>query len=208
MSFIVAIDGPAASGKGTIAKIVAKKLGFDYLNTGSLYRAVAYFALQNQIDTKNINELVPLIGSINFNEAVGLGLYGSIVSENASVIATIPEVRKALLDIQHNFAIGKKGVVIEGRDIGTVIFPNANVKIYITADIEERAARRFKQLQKNGEGIIYDDVLRNLQVRDLRDSSRDNAPLTKGSDYLVIDTTKVDIDTAVDDILKLINKAL
>lgn len=127
MSFIVAIDGPAASGKGTIAKIVAKKLGFDYLNTGSLYRAVAYFALQNQIDTKNINELVPLIGSINFNEAVGLGLYGSIVSENASVIATIPEVRKALLDIQHNFAIGKKGVVIEGRDIGTVILDRKSV---------------------------------------------------------------------------------
>ncbi|CAG7588672.1 MAG: (d)CMP kinase [Candidatus Midichloria sp.] len=208
MSFVVAIDGPAASGKGTIAKIVAEKLGFDYLDTGSLYRTVAYFALQNQIELRDANKLVSLIDSINFNDTVGAALYGSMVSENASVIAAIPEVRKALLGIQRTFAVGKKGVVIEGRDIGTVIFPNANVKIYITADIEERAARRFKQLQKNGEDIIYDDVLRDLQIRDLRDSSRNNAPLTKGNDYLVVDTTKMDIDTAVDSILKLINRAL
>ncbi|AEI88884.1 MAG: (d)CMP kinase [Candidatus Midichloria mitochondrii] len=208
MSFVIAIDGPAASGKGTIAKIVAEKLGFDYLNTGLLYRAVAYFALQNQIELRDTDKLVSLIDSINFNDTVGTALYGSVVSENASVIAAIPEVRKALLGIQRTFAIGKEGVVIEGRDIGTVIFPNANVKIYITADIEERAARRFKQLQKNGEDIIYDDVLRDLQIRDLRDSSRNNAPLTKGSDYLVVDTTKVDIDAAVDSILKLINRAL
>ncbi|MDJ1407123.1 MAG: (d)CMP kinase [Candidatus Midichloria sp.] len=208
MSFVIAIDGPAASGKGTIAKIVAEKLGFDYLDTGSLYRTVAYFALQNQIELMDANKLVSLIDSINFNDTVGAALYGSMVSENASVIAAIPEVRKALLGIQYTFAVGKKGVVIEGRDIGTVIFPNANVKIYITADIEERAARRFKQLQKNGEDIIYDDVLRDLQIRDLRDSSRNNAPLTKGNDYLVVDTTKMDIDTAVDSILKLIDRAL
>lgn len=208
MSFVIAIDGPAASGKGTIAKIVAEKLGFDYLDTGLLYRAVAYFALQNQIELRDTDKLVSLIDSINFNDIVRTALYGSVVSENASVIAAIPEIRKALLGIQRTFAIGKKGVVIEGRDIGTVIFPNANVKIYITADIEERAARRFKQLQKNEEDIIYDDVLRDLQVRDLRDSSRNNAPLTKGSDYLVVDTTKMDIDAAVDSILKLINRAL
>ncbi|MDJ1257889.1 MAG: (d)CMP kinase [Candidatus Midichloria sp.] len=208
MSFVIAIDGPAASGKGTIAKIVAEKLGFDYLDTGLLYRAVAYFALQNQIELRGTDKLVSLIDSINFNDTVETALYGSVVSENASVIAAIPEVRKALLGIQRTFAIGKKGVVIEGRDIGTVIFPNANVKVYITADIEERAVRRFKQLQKNGEDIIYDDVLRDLQIRDLRDSSRNNAPLTKGSDYLVVDTTKMDIDAAVDSILKLINRAL
>ncbi|MDJ1305576.1 MAG: (d)CMP kinase [Candidatus Midichloria sp.] len=208
MSFVIAIDGPAASGKGTIAKIVAEKLGFDYLDTGLLYRAVTYFALQNQIELRDADKLVSLIDSINFNDTIGTALYGSVVSENASVIAAIPEVRKALLGIQRTFAIGKKGVVIEGRDIGTVIFPNANVKIYITADIEERAARRFKQLQKNGEDIIYDDVLRDLQIRDLRDSSRNNAPLTQGSDYLVVDTTKMGIDAAVDSILKLINRAL
>jgi len=208
MSFVVAIDGPSASGKGTIAKAVADRLSFDYLNTGIFYRAVAYFVLKQHIDISNTDALISLINSINFNKLEEVDLYKNIVSKNASIIAAIPEVRRALFEVQRSFAIGKNGVVIEGRDIGTIIFPDANIKIYITADIEERADRRFKQLQKSGESIIYDDVIRDLQIRDLRDSNRSDAPLIQGIDYFLVDTTNVDIDSVVNKVLELINRVL
>lgn len=206
MTFIIAIDGPSASGKGTIAKVVAEKLGFDYFNTGGLYRAVAYFMFKNEIEPTNIGALVSLIKTIDFSKIEELDLYSRAAGAGASVVGAIPEVRAALLEVQRNFAINKKGVVVEGRDIGTIIFPNADLKIYITADIEERASRRFKQLQKNGEKVIYDDVLRDLQIRDLRDSTRSDAPLVASDDYFVLDTTNIDVETAVNKVLELFNK--
>ena len=208
MKFIIAIDGPSASGKGTIAKVVAGELGFAYFNTGALYRAVAYFMFKNKIKPTDVRALVSLIKTIDFSKIEELDLYSRTIGKRSSVVGAIPEVRNALLEVQQNFATDKDGIVVEGRDIGTVIFPNANLKIYITADIEERAARRFKQLQKNGEKVIYDDVLRDLQVRDLRDSSRSDAPLTMSKDYFVLDTTKINVGTAVNKILKLFQSAL
>jgi cytidylate kinase len=202
---VVAIDGPSASGKGTIAKLVAEKLGFDYLNTGSIYRAVAYFGIEKKTDFACINYIKELIDSLDFSNLDGLDLYNSVVSEKASIIAAIPEVRRALFNVQRNFAKGKQGAVIEGRDIGTVIFPDAALKIYITADINERVIRRFKQLQKSEKSITYSDVLRDLQTRDLRDSSRNSAPLVKGNDYHIIDTTKMSVEEAVHKVMELVS---
>lgn len=203
MRLIIAMDGPSASGKGTIAKIVAEKLDFDYFNTGALYRAVAYFMLKNEISSTDVEALVSLIKDIDFSSIEELDLYNRSMGEWSSVIGAIPEVRSALLEVQRNFFTDKKGIVIEGRDIGTVVFPNADLKIYVTADVEERANRRFKQLQKNREKVIYDDILSDIQIRDSRDSNRGNAPLIKSKDYFVLDTTRIDVNTAVNEVLKL-----
>lgn len=208
MTFIVAIDGPSASGKGTIARLVAKELQWEYLNTGLLYRAVAYHAAEKQIDLHDHIALIPLMHTINFDDIDSLSLYSSKTSENASIIASIPEVRQSLLHIQRNFAIGKTGVIVEGRDIGTVIFPNADIKIYITASLTERAARRFKQLQSNDEDAIHGSVIEDIRRRDSRDCNRQNAPLMLASDCSVIDTTDISVAEATDVVLKLIRDAL
>lgn len=201
---IIAIDGPAASGKGSIARLLAKILNFDYLDTGILYRTVAARMLEAKIGLGDIEEIKKLISKTDFNDNLKLDLHGTLVSKFTPPVAAIPEVRNALLDVQRNFPYGKLGVVIEGRDIGTVIFPKADVKVFITADLEVRAERRFKQLQNAGENIIHDQVLCDLRERDLKDSSRELAPLKLGAPYNVIDTTHITLGESVEKILELI----
>lgn len=206
MTLIIAIDGPAASGKGTIAKKVAKALVFDYLNTGLLYRAVAFFAIQHDIASDDVGSLVQIAQDLNLEMINDLELYTSQIATLSSIISSILQLREALLDIQRKFAFDKKGVVVEGRDIGTVIFPRAQLKFYITADIEERARRRFKQLQKKQESIIYNEVLRDMHARDSRDSNRAEAPLKQADDSVVVDTTNLEVNESVDMILRKVRE--
>ncbi|MDZ5762288.1 Cytidylate kinase [Candidatus Cyrtobacter comes] len=204
--FIVAIDGRAASGKGTISHIVAEKLGLDWLNTGLLYRAVAFIALKGGISIHEYKELVQIAQNISLSDLEESHLYASHVGRFASIISSVPEVRQALFYMQRSFPVGKKGTVIEGRDIGTVIFPDADVKVFVTAELKERARRRFVQLQNRGEKIIYESVLKDLQERDQRDEGRDCSPLQIAKGSIVIDTTDLSVDESVSLVMSRINE--
>lgn len=205
---IIAIDGPSASGKGTIAKEIANQLGYSYLNTGSLYRTVAYYILKNDINYQDISLLQQLIADINFNDILSLDLNTIAINNLVSIIAAIPEVRQELFNIQRQFPDKKIGAVIEGRDIGTSIFPEADCKLFITASLNTRAQRRFKQLQNAGENIIYSQVLKNLQERDNRDTNRLCSPLKRGEDYIVIDNTDLTLQSSLELVLKLIKEKI
>ncbi len=196
--FIVAVDGRAASGKGTISCMVAERLGLEWLNTGLLYRAVAFLALQGGVGISDFSILVKIAQNISLPDIEESHLYTSEVGRLASVVSSVPEVREALFDMQRSFPIGKKGTVIEGRDIGTVIFPEADVKVFVTAELKERARRRFVQLQNRGEKIIYESVLKDLQERDQRDEGRECAPLQIAKGSIVVDTTDLSVDESVD----------
>jgi CMP/dCMP kinase len=193
---VVAVDGPAASGKTTLAYRLAAHFGLDFLDTGLLYRAVAWELLQAQkpfTDTASAAAAAAAVTAEDLNRGT---LRSEAVSHGASVVAAIPEVRRALLAFQRRFGNGGPGAVLAGRDIGTVVRPDASHKIFVTASVEERAKRRCKELQALGVPTIYDDVLAQLQERDARDRSRAIAPLEPASDAFVIDTTDRDIETA------------
>jgi CMP/dCMP kinase len=193
---VVAVDGPAASGKTTLAYRLAAHFGLDFLDTGLLYRAVAWELLQAQkpfTDTASAAAAAAAVTAEDLNRGT---LRSEAVSHGASVVAAIPEVRRALLAFQRRFGNGGPGAVLAGRDIGTVVRPDASHKIFVTASVEERAKRRCKELQALGVPTIYDDVLAQLQERDARDRSRAIAPLAPASDAFVIDTTDRDIETA------------
>ena len=198
---VIAFDGTAASGKGTIARLIAEKLGYDYLDTGLMFRKVAYHTLSNNINFNKEVDLLNLTKKINFAELIDSSeIYSDDVSNLSSKIAILKSVRDELLKIQRKFAKNKKGVVVDGRDIGTVVFPNANFKFYFDACIEERAKRRYKQLQKMGKSIKLSSVLEYLKIRDERDKGRKSAPLVKAKDSFLIDTSRLNID----EILKII----
>ena len=199
---IIAVDGVAASGKGTLSEALAKRFGFGYLDTGKLYRSVALYVIDNkvEIDEKIIAQHIP---NINFSHQFEKELGTDDVSQMASIIAAFPEVRRALDEYQKNFPKSYNGSVIDGRDIGTVIFPNADVKLFITASVEERAQRRYKQLQSKGISVSYSDVLMDLKARDKRDTSRKASPAHPADDAVIIDTTNLDIDEVLDLCCKL-----
>ncbi|MFC1659394.1 (d)CMP kinase [Pseudomonadota bacterium] len=201
---IIAVDGPASSGKGTVAKKLAEHFNLPHLNTGALYRIVGYKALQNNIDLENIKELGGLVKNIESEDFEATGLYNEKVGEAASKIASNSEIRKILLDFQRNFANNARGAVLDGRDIGTVICPNADYKFFITASVEERAKRRFKESKSKGISISYEQVLEKLKERDYRDSNRSIAPLVKASDAIEIDTTEMSIDEVFKCVLSMI----
>lgn len=206
---IIAIDGYAASGKGVLAKNIAKHFGFDYLDTGALYRIVAYYCLKNNIESHDANKIVKLIQSINFHEfSTTEFLHRENVSQKASEIAQYSEVREALNDYQKKFPIGKKGVVVDGRDIGTVIFPNANCKIFVTADIEERSKRRFEQLKVVDKSITYVQVLKDLKKRDERDKRRQFSPLKKAEGAFLLDTTTLTKEASLMQAITYCNKKI
>ena len=198
MSFVVAIDGPAASGKGTISRAVAERFGFAHLDTGLIYRAVG---------RKALSELGPTLGDTDVLERLARelseadiardDLRTAAVAQAASKIAVVPEVRAALVDFQRNFAARPGGAVLDGRDIGTVICPDADVKIFVTASIEARAQRRFEELAGRGENTDYETVLEDMQARDARDSERAAAPLKPAEDALELDTSDMSIDEAI-----------
>jgi CMP/dCMP kinase len=193
---IIAIDGPAASGKGTLAKRVADHFGYHCLDTGLLYRATARDVGLSGYRQDDVWAAVAAARSLHHATLNDPALRGAGAGEAASVVARIPQVRYALLAYQRAFAAQAPGAVLDGRDIGTVICPDAPVKIFVTASPEVRAQRRFTELQGRGEAVTYDAVLADIRLRDERDQNRAAAPLKPASDAILLDTTDLDIDTA------------
>lgn len=184
--FTVAIDGPAAAGKGTVAKGLADHFGFSHLDTGLLYRAIAVKALVGEDPITAANELVA-------SDMTSQTLQSPKVARMASKVAVIPQVRAALLAFQENFASQDGGAVLDGRDIGTIICPEAQIKIFITASAEIRAKRRYGELQSKGLETSYDEVLRDVKERDERDMTRKDAPLKPAHDAHILDTSRLSI---------------
>ena len=200
MSFTVAIDGPAAAGKGTISKEVAAHFGFAHLDTGLLYRATGRKTLDG-------TDPVTAARTLRAEDLEADDLRSPEVAQAASRVAAIPEVRAALVDFQRAFATRAGGAVLDGRDIGTVICPNAQVKLYVTASDDIRATRRHKELQGKGHDVTYEQVLDDLRTRDARDSARAAAPLKPAADAVVLDTTLLSIAEAVAEAISRISAA-
>jgi len=188
--FTIAIDGPAAAGKGTISKAVAAHFGFAHLDTGLLYRAVGARVLAGDKPLEAAQSLVAA-------DLEAEGLRTAEVAQAASKVAVIAEVRQALVDFQRSFARRAGGAVLDGRDIGTVICPDAEAKLFVTASAEVRARRRFLELSENGLDSDYDTVLADVKARDERDMNRSEAPLKPADDAVVIDTSDLSIEAAI-----------
>lgn len=203
---IVAIDGPAASGKGTLARRLAEHYGLPHLDTGLLYRATARALLDEGCrldDSASAAKFARGLALLDFDEAA---LRGREMGEAASIVAAIPEVRAALVQAQQAFAARPGGAVLDGRDIGTVICPNAHVKIFVTASPETRAQRRALELRSRGEPSDYAKVLADIVHRDRRDSSRAAAPLKPAADASILDTTDLDVEGSFREALRLVEK--
>ncbi len=189
---IIAIDGPAAAGKGTLARRLAMHLGYDFLDTGSLYRGVGLQVLRAGGDPADVRAARAAAERLDLKLLADPDLRGEAAGEAASLVAAQPAVRAALLDFQRDFARrppGGRGAVLDGRDVGTVVCPEAQVKLFVTASAEARALRRLRELQGNGQTAIWVTVLQDMRDRDARDSRRDVAPLKPAADAVVIDTT-------------------
>jgi len=193
---IIAIDGPAASGKGTLARRIARHYGYIHLDTGALYRAVAARVLWDGGDPNDEQTALDAAKRIDPDLLDDPGLRSDDVGQAASIVAAMPEVRAALLEYQRTLAATPPGAVLDGRDIGTVVCPDADVKFYVTADIAVRAERRYLELAAKGEAADSTEVLEDLKVRDARDSGRADAPLTLADDAHLLDTTNLDIEAA------------
>ena len=205
---IIAIDGTTASGKGTIAKRLSAHFGLPHMDTGRLYRAAAVAALKAGVplgDADAVAKLAEGLDLVDFDEAE---LRTDEASKASSVVAAIPEVREALFNLQRAFATRPGGALLDGRDIGTVIAPDAEVKLWVDAAIEQRGERRWKELVGRGEDISLAEVIRQLEVRDTRDQSRKDAPATKAADAILIDTTDLTIDAAVEKAVAAVEAAL
>ena len=206
---IVAIDGPSASGKGTLARRLAEALDFAYLDTGMLYRAVGAAVLAAGADPGEPAAAVEAARAIELSDLERPGLRGEAVGQAASIVAVMPGVRGVLLGLQRRFAAtppgGKAGAVLDGRDIGTVVCPEAEVKIFVTASLEGRARRRHKQLLERGEASIYARVVQEMRARDRRDSERAAAPLRPAPDAVVLDTNALDAGAAFRAALEIVD---
>lgn len=214
---VIAIDGPSASGKGTIAQLVATQLGFHYLDSGALYRLVALKTMQSHTDTGNIDQLTAIARNLNIAFTGGeIFLEGAVVTDAiraeqcgilASQLAAYPQIRTALTERQRAFR-QSPGLVTDGRDMGSVIFPDALLKIFLTASAEVRAQRRYNQLKEKGINANITDLLQDIRERDERDSNRSVAPLQQGADARLLDTTSLTISQAQDAVLSWYNEAL
>ena len=193
---IIAIDGPAASGKGTLARRLAAHYGLPHLDTGLLYRATAASLLHADKDLRDIDAAVAAARGLALTEFDEAQLRGARMGEAASIVAAIPQVRAALVLWQRNFAARPGGAVLDGRDIGTVICPDADVKIFVTASPAARAQRRALELAKRGEKVDYPGVLADIVKRDARDADRTDAPMRSAADATTLDTTRLDIESA------------
>ena len=207
---VIAIDGPSASGKGAVAQAVARRLGFHYLDSGALYRLVGLAALRAGLDTADEGAVASLARSLDFHfsgehayldqKVVSDDIRSEAASKAASEVGALPELRRALVKRQRAFR-RSPGLVAEGRDMGTVIFPDAVLKMYLTADAAERALRRYKQLIGKGMSANMAALLQEIRARDKRDTERPVAPLRKSNDAILLDTTALSIDQAVQEIV-------
>lgn len=216
MTITIAIDGPASSGKGTVARSVARKLGYRYIDTGAMYRAVALVSRRDGVPWEDAEELGALAAGLTFTfawredglnvlvdgEDVTRLIRDDGIGTGASEVSRHPEVRAALLELQRGLG-AEGGVVMDGRDIGTVVLPDAHLKIYLTASLEERARRRHEELERRGEQYTIDDVMSAMSARDRQDTERAVAPLRVAEDAVVVDTTDLTIRQAVDAVLAL-----
>lgn len=222
MSVAIAIDGPAGAGKSTIAKRVAEELNYMYVDTGALYRAVALCAIQKNIepdDSQRVSEMlseikVQLAFNYRFEKVVlldGRDVSSRIrtpeVSMAASKISALPQVRAYLLDLQRDIA-KENNVIMDGRDIGTVVLPDARVKIFLTASPQVRAERRYKELSEKGANVSFDEVLKDVNERDYNDSHRKTAPLKPAEDSVFVDTTDLDFEQSVEKIISVIKERI
>ena len=205
---IIAVDGPAASGKGTVSRKIAEFYGYAYLDTGLLYRAVARDVgvaggnLEAEADARKAAQ------SLDFKSLDDDGLRLTGVGEAASIVARYPSVRATLLDLQLQFSKKLPGAVLDGRDIGTVVCPNADAKLYVTADADVRAERRFLELSNRGESVTREGVLEMILQRDARDTERADSPMRPASDAMLLDTTKLDITQSFDAAVELIKRKI
>ncbi len=197
---VVAVDGLAASGKGVIAKGVAKHFKLPHMDTGKLYRSVAWQVLNQAIDINNKEKLLEIARGLD-NVVQGVDLSSEEIGECASIIASIPEIRSELLSVQRRFANSERGAVLDGRDIGSVVCPDADYKLFVTANIKTRAIRRLKELQVKGYCVTYDEVYADLCRRDRRDTGRDVAPLVLSESAIHIDTSSVNVDCMVKQVI-------
>ena len=218
MKLAIAIDGPAAAGKSTIAKKVALLRGFTYIDTGAMYRAFTWYCLQKGVNCQDEQACCALIPEVNIELKPGYvvlcngidvskPIRGTEVSGNVSYIASYKDIRLALVELQRKMA-EKDSVIMDGRDIGTYVLPNADVKIFQVASVEKRAERRFKENQEKGIPCTYEDVVADVEKRDRIDSSRAFAPLKPAEDAIHLDTSDLTIDEVVDAVNKIIDSKL
>ena len=194
---VIAIDGPAASGKGTVSKAISNKLRFHYLDTGKLYRAIGAKFLEGY-------QPIAAAQSLESSDLEKYDLQKPEIAQAASEIASIPEVRAALIEFQRNFSQKLPGAVLDGRDIGTVVCPNAKIKIFLTATLEARAKRRYVELDKHDGKISFETILEQILERDQRDQTRRSSPMVPASDAKIFDTSKLTINETVDKVLNYI----
>ncbi len=217
----VAIDGPSGAGKSTIARILAKELGYIYVDTGALYRAVGYAALKAGFEPRDEAAVCGLLSSLRVELAYRDGEQRVLVNDEdvsdfirtpevsmaASAVSAVPEVRRFLFSLQQNMA-ATQSVIMDGRDIGTVVLPQAQVKIFLTASAEDRARRRYEELIAKGECVTFDDVLRDMQERDKNDSERAAAPLKAAEDAVLADTSGNTLEQSVAQLRRIVEEAL
>lgn len=211
-SIVIAVDGPAAAGKGTLSKRLAAALGLAHLDTGALYRAVGVAVLEAGGDPANPAAAEKAARSLDAARLGDPALRTDAAAQAASKVAAMPAVRAALLAFQRNFAThppgGAKGAVLDGRDIGTVVCPDATAKLFVTADVEARAGRRLKELRDRGIDAIESAVLQDMKERDARDQARATAPLVPAEDAFILDTTDLDADQAFDKAMAILRPKL
>ncbi|MEQ1739041.1 MAG: (d)CMP kinase [Methyloglobulus sp.] len=217
---VLTIDGPSGAGKGTVSRIVAKKLGWNYLDSGSIYRSLAIALLQKDIDLANVKEIVATaqamdlafqcddelivkLNGVDITAQLGTEATGNV----ASIVAAIPEVREVLLQKQKDFK-KSPGLVADGRDMGTIVFPDADIKVFLTASATKRAERRYKQLMEKGIDVNIRQITREIEERDCRDKGRKTAPLAQADDALFIDSSALTIEAVIVQVLSLVPQHL
>ena len=194
--FIIAIDGPAASGKGTLGRRLSQELALPHLDTGLTYRAVAHELLRGDLPLDDERVAVEAALRVDLAKLDRATLSDHAVGNAASKVAAMPAVRRTLVELQRDFAASPPGAVLDGRDIGTVVCPDADVKLYVTASPEERAKRRWKEMQDKGQDADYQEILDDIAARDARDMGREDSPLRPADDAHLLDTSQMDIETA------------
>lgn len=221
MAVNIAIDGPAGAGKSSTAKLVAKRLGYIYVDTGALYRTVGLYSIRKGIDTKDAEKVIATLPDVKVelkfvDGAQHVFLNGEDVSDairtpeasmGASNVSAIPKVREFLFDLQRKIA-AENDCIMDGRDIGTVVLPNADVKIFLTTSVEERANRRYKEMIEKGEEADYNDILEDIKKRDYQDSHREIAPLKQADDAIYVDNGGYNLEDGAEDLLRIIKEHL